>query len=748
MQPTNERKSARACSRTLARFGPALLLALVVALFMRGWWNAALPATPRLELTPGLGQIWRWRWRFLEGEGLSAWNHLVLTGEPVLTSRGWIIYSGLGLLSLGTGLSPEWLLKLVHFAMVVLGGWGMMAFVRRLGAAWPGALVAGLVYVLYPMRVFITVEAIFMVIGWAAIPWGFWGYERLRASTSRKEGLWVGVLWGLILAWVALSSLQLFMLELMLLGLYVVLRELAALAVRREIQVRPFPLAGLAGAASVTLGLILYFYLPSLVEQDLLGLRRYLEAWPRETVLPAPLPLLAWVLGARFRPGFEPLSVDHYIMIVDFAFYLGWSVLLLALMGLVGRRKSAVAWCLAGVVVFSFLLAVGPGVPYNPVYWLIRRLPVLADLVRNSFRGLLGISLGLAGLAGMGVDWLLERFQRPALRWGLVGALGLLVVADLWPGSLAYASVDQYLHPDEIAAHRWVDTQEGEYRYWVPIQVEPYGWHYVRSSAGAQYNQQSVITQDAFSAPTFPWHALRVLTLAIDEEIEGLEGGMTPSGQAALSLVGARYGLVHRNAPAYEAVVRRLEGERGWRVLRQTEHVYLLENPAARPYLQAYGRGVVVAGDVEALLEHLPGCLERGYALVAGIEGKGLWISAGQDGCGSLPVLPEVGAQLAGGPPVRDEIRVETDADSTFLLMVAESWYPHWRVEVDGEEAPLLRVNGGFLGAAVPAGEHTVRFRYQVPWYQVLGLAVSLATLLALLVGGAVALARSLARDS
>jgi len=103
---------------------------------------------------------------------------------------------------------------------------------------------------------------------------------------------------------------------------------------------------------------------------------------------------------------------------------------------------------------------------------------------------------------------------------------------------------------------------------------------------------------------------------------------------------------------------------------------------------------------------------------------------------------------LAGGPPVGDEILVETDADGAFLLMVAESWYPHWRVEVDGEEAVLLRVNGGFLGVAVPAGEHEVHFRYQVPWYQVLGLAVSLATLLALLVGGVVALARSLARDS
>lgn len=76
--------------------------------------------------------------------------------------------------------------------------------------------------------------------------------------------------------------------------------------------------------------------------------------------------------------------------------------------------------------------------------------------------------------------------------------------------------------------------------------------------------------------------------------------------------------------------------------------------------------------------------------------------------------------------------------------MVAESWYPHWHAEVDGREVPLLRVNGGFLGVAVPAGEHGVRFTYRVPTYQVVGLAVSGVTALALWVWGAVSLAKRL----
>ncbi|MGQ9600998.1 MAG: CPBP family intramembrane glutamic endopeptidase, partial [Anaerolineae bacterium] len=36
--------------RALARSVPLVALALVATLFLHGWWNGDLPATPRLEL--------------------------------------------------------------------------------------------------------------------------------------------------------------------------------------------------------------------------------------------------------------------------------------------------------------------------------------------------------------------------------------------------------------------------------------------------------------------------------------------------------------------------------------------------------------------------------------------------------------------------------------------------------------------------------------------------------------------------
>jgi hypothetical protein len=51
-------------------------------------------------------------------------------------------------------------------------------------------------------------------------------------------------------------------------------------------------------------------------------------------------------------------------------------------------------------------------------------------------------------------------------------------------------------------------------------------------------------------------------------------------------------------------------------------------------------------------------------------------------------------------------------SDRSALLVVSENYYPAWRAELDGEPVNVLRANYAFRAVAVPAGEHTVRFRY------------------------------------
>jgi len=66
------------------------------------------------------------------------------------------------------------------------------------------------------------------------------------------------------------------------------------------------------------------------------------------------------------------------------------------------------------------------------------------------------------------------------------------------------------------------------------------------------------------------------------------------------------------------------------------------------------------------------------------------------------------------------------------VVMISESWYPHWHVYVDGKEGELLRVNYAFQGVRLDQGEHQVVFKYQQPTYFRLGYGLTALTLIAI----------------
>jgi hypothetical protein len=59
-----------------------------------------------------------------------------------------------------------------------------------------------------------------------------------------------------------------------------------------------------------------------------------------------------------------------------------------------------------------------------------------------------------------------------------------------------------------------------------------------------------------------------------------------------------------------------------------------------------------------------------------------------------------------------DELRIETSNRRDGLLVLADTWYPRWRVEVDGQPAPMLRANYWMRAVEVPAGNHSVHLEY------------------------------------
>ena len=69
--------------------------------------------------------------------------------------------------------------------------------------------------------------------------------------------------------------------------------------------------------------------------------------------------------------------------------------------------------------------------------------------------------------------------------------------------------------------------------------------------------------------------------------------------------------------------------------------------------------------------------------------------------------------------------------------MLADVYYPGWKLTIDGEPAPIYRVNGLMRGAVVPAGNHRLVYTYPPRSFTV-GLVVSAAGLAALLALGIV----------
>jgi hypothetical protein len=74
------------------------------------------------------------------------------------------------------------------------------------------------------------------------------------------------------------------------------------------------------------------------------------------------------------------------------------------------------------------------------------------------------------------------------------------------------------------------------------------------------------------------------------------------------------------------------------------------------------------------------------------------------------------------------QYRLHVKAPRYSLIVSSVPWWPGWKVERNGARIEPIRVNGGFLGFAVPPGELDVRVWYD-PWTFRFGAIIALATI-------------------
>jgi len=72
---------------------------------------------------------------------------------------------------------------------------------------------------------------------------------------------------------------------------------------------------------------------------------------------------------------------------------------------------------------------------------------------------------------------------------------------------------------------------------------------------------------------------------------------------------------------------------------------------------------------------------------------------------------------------------------SSGLLVFSDIYYPGWNAYVDGVAQPIYATNIAMRGVYVPAGQHTIEFKYEPLSFKI-GLYISLTTLLVLILLG------------
>ena len=194
--------------------------------------------------------------------------------------------------------------------------------------------------------------------------------------------------------------------------------------------------------------------------------------------------------------------------------------------------------------------------------------------------------------------------------------------------------------------------------------------------------------------------------------------------------------------------------ERGERLRRwsRDEDVQVLRNKDAYPRAWVVHRAIPVGAT-----ETLTAASRRALMSALLDRGDGLWHAEGREVADPRQVAwveasPDRLAGMAGSSasgesePVRvlegdDPTRVELEVTlrSPGLVVLADVFYPGWRLEVDGRAAEILRVDRAMRGTVVPAGPHRLIYRYR-PRSVVAGAALSALGLLAL--GGVLAWGR------
>ncbi|MFI5348461.1 MAG: hypothetical protein ACHQ2Z_02865 [Elusimicrobiota bacterium] len=704
-------------------------------------WNAVLPPTAGNGLlSDQLLNFWPWR-VFMRSELLHGrfplWNPLIAGGVPFAGCAQAAPFFPTSLLLLA--LPPAAWSLAAAFLKLFAAGFFTCLHARRLGAGKTGAALAGVSFALCGF-----------MIAWLGhpqtnaaclLPALFWALGRAGERGSPRAWVPVAAVIGLILT----SGHPPTALHVLTAGAaYALFISSRAPRSHRRALLSAASLAALGGFLLAAPALLPYFEYLSLSSTGAASasLARWSSALSPWTLLHLLMPLAsgspsrgAEVLGpAAF--GFAPGS-----NFLERAGWIGLPALAFAALALTRRRREPEVRFHAGLALFG--LAAALGVPPLPSVW--RLLPVFS--AANPTRLLLLFCFGASTLAGLGCEtdggpatrrwrsWLIAFFSAALI-------LDLSAVALVWSGLTEPERgfvVGQAAAFAVEAAAALALVSNPRSRRWAPLAAAAF---LLRIAIGVNPSAPSALLY-----PRTP--AIDALAAEQGEgRIFGLGAALAPDAGMALGLRDAR-GRDFTTLKRYEELVTGASGD----------FDFFSNAHTLPPWPRLLAVSAAIATPLSAgLVPPNWRRIHEGDASVFRAPGPGrraLFVPAAI-AASSEEVLKLVRAPgfdptrvlyLDDGPPLRDasggrgttrivsetsgEVVIDVLADSPGWLILLDSWYPGWRVEIDGVPARLRRADYDFRAVGVRGGHSTVRF-YYAPFSFRLGLMLAALAALAL----------------
>lgn len=505
--------------------------------------------------------------------------------------------------------------------------------------------------------------------------------------------------------------------------------------------------------------------------RDLETLRSPALSLPKSNIARAVLGTVQDRDPAAFASGFESIV------------FIGVVVSLLVAVGAVAllSDRTSRPWAIALAVVAVVALSWATG-PDSLLFRVAFDVVPGFDLARASARWLVIVALVAALFAGAGTDavwngarrihvagaggaaavvavliaggWLVTADRRSAVIWAVTAAIALvllaagsfaprmlraasvaiLVVAALELGAMSMHSIPQQLRTDvtftsmRTATTDFLAGVDAGFTIALTDDGKPADYQVpgLRPNANALHDIASLDGYDGGVQITQRWaDALRRFQPDPPTELPLRNSLTVPIEPGPLARLGVRYILLDLTRPPDDFIP-------GWTGPLAVDDLFeVWENPAWLGDAVAWPSAIVSDDPAELLRDDA-----ASVARTALVSDPSAALDCAAD-------CDPVGLDVHRPRPER--IEVSADLERPTVVSVAQQALPGWTLTVDGANAEVVEVDGIFLGALVPAGEHDIVFTYRSPWLIptiVVSLLATAATI-ALLIGDMVARRRA-----